>query len=295
MGKQLANNYELIEYNLSANGQAYFEISKVPHSYVSLHWHDAVEIISVLEGELSVTADQQEYQLRAGHCIILNPYVPHSTISTSGNMSLLLQVPIHAFADCFDSSTNRQFICDPLTTNPVHREHLDHISNLLAQMMEQELSGNPISRLRSMSLLLELIFELYTHFSQSISEAAFEKSRKNRERLSAVLAYTEAHYNELVTLEDVANELHLQVNYFCYFFKKHTGMTYLNYLNEYRLAKVYHDLVVTDIPLKHLLERHGFTNYKKFRQSFHEKFRTTPSVVRRNQKAKSNSIPSQAV
>ena len=57
-------------------------------------------------------------------------------------------------------------------------------------------------------------------------------------------------------------------------------MTYLQYLNEYRLAKVYHDLIVTDIPLKHLLERHGFTNYKRFRELFYEKFQTTPSAVR---------------
>ena len=93
----------------------------------------------------------------------------------------------------------------------------------------------------------------------------------------------------------MARELHLQVNYFCHFFKKNTGMTYLNYLNEYRLAKVYHDLIVTDIPLKHLLERHGFTNYKKFRQSFHEKFQTTPRVVRGNQKNRAKSSASRDI
>lgn len=285
MEKHTPDSYELIEFNLSAHGEAHFEVSKVSRSYIPLHWHDAVEIISVLEGELTVTVDQEEYPLREGDCIILNPYVLHSTISVSGNMALLLQIPIHAFVDCMGPVVNRQVICDPMTTDPVQKKRLNEITEFLKQMMELEQSGDPAARLRSMSLLLELLYELYTYFSRPVSEADFEQSRKNRERLSAVIAYTEAHYSEAVALESVARNLHLQVNYFCQFFKKHTGMTYHQYLSEYRLAKIYHDLLVTDVPLKHLLERHGFTNYKLFRKLFYEKFQTTPSTVREKQKA----------
>ena len=281
MEKRTSDYYETIEFNLSSHGQAHFEVSKVSHSYVPLHWHESVEIISVLDGELSVTANQQQYQLRAGDCIVLNPYILHSTISVSGNTALLLQIPIRSFTGYTAHFINRQFICDPLTTDPERRSQLGRITELLKGIMELEQSGDSVARLRSISLIWELLYELQTNFSRPISEAAFEaSSRKNRERLAAVIAYTEAHYNETVTLEAVARELHLQVNYFCHFFKKNTGMTYLQYLNEYRLAKVYHDLIVTDIPLKYLLERHGFTNYKRFRELFYEKFQTPPSAVR---------------
>ena len=90
MEKRTPDYYETIEFNLSSHGQAHFEVSKVSHSYVPLHWHESVEIISVLDGELSVTADQHQYQLRAGNCIILNPFVLHSTVSVNGNTALLL-------------------------------------------------------------------------------------------------------------------------------------------------------------------------------------------------------------
>lgn len=272
--------YELIEFNLSGQGRAHFEISKVPHSYVPLHWHDSVEIISILEGELTVTADQHKYKLQAGNCIILNPYVLHSTISAGSNLAVLLQIPIRSFVDYAEQFENRYFISNPLTTDPSEQQHLSQISQLLKQMMELEQKGGPVERIRSTSLLWELLYELHVNFSHPVSEASFERSRKNRERLSSVIAYTESHYSESVTLDAVAQELHLQVNYFCNFFKKHTGMTYLRYLNEYRLAKIYHDLVVTDIPLKYILERHGFTNYKLFRELFFEKFQMTPGMVR---------------
>ena len=96
------------------------------------------------------------------------------------------------------------------------------------------------------------------------------------------MTYTEAHYHENIRLEDAAREVHLQVNYFCRIFKENTGMTYLQYLNEYRLGRIYQDLMETDIPLKFLLEKHGFTNYKLFRRMFFDRFGATPGELRKN-------------
>ena len=53
------------------------------------------------------------------------------------------------------------------------------------------------------------------------------------------------------------------------------GVTYFQYLNEIRLSHIYRDLTSTDLPLKVLLEKHGFTNYKLFRKMFYEQFATT--------------------
>lgn len=85
---QGTEHYESIQFNLPCQGQAHFEIFRNDRRYVEPHWHDSVEIISVLEGALSVTVDQQTYHLQAGNCIILNPYALHSTSNVSGNSGL---------------------------------------------------------------------------------------------------------------------------------------------------------------------------------------------------------------
>lgn len=79
----------------------------------------------------------------------------------------------------------------------------------------------------------------------------------------------------------VAESLHLQVNYFCRFFKENTGMTYLQYLNEYRFEKVCNDMATTDIPISRILEEQGFRNYKLFRSMFARRFQGTPGSVRK--------------
>ena len=65
-------------------------------------------------------------------------------------------------------------------------------------------------------------------------------------------------------------------------FQKNMGVTYFQYLNEIRLSHIYRDLTSTDLPLKVLLEKHGFTNYKLFRKMFYEQFATTPGEYRKN-------------
>jgi len=73
----------------------------------------------------------------------------------------------------------------------------------------------------------------------------------------------------------------LQPEYFCRFFKENMGTTYLQYLNDYRLSCLYRDLVATDLSIRELEERHGFTNDKLFHKLFRERFHTTPLQTRK--------------
>lgn len=90
------------------------------------------------------------------------------------------------------------------------------------------------------------------------------------------------HYNTPITLSEISQIACFQEEYFCHYFKKNMGVTYFQYLNEIRLSHIYRDLTSTDLPLKVLLEKHGFTNYKLFRKMFYEQFATTPGEYRKN-------------
>ena len=109
-----------------------------------------------------------------------------------------------------------------------------------------------------------------------------KKDVKNFVRLEPVLEYTKKHYNTPITLSEISQIACFQEEYFCHYFKKNMGVTYFQYLNEIRLSHIYRDLTSTDLPLKVLLEKHGFTNYKLFRKMFYEQFATTPGEYRKN-------------
>ncbi len=135
--------------------------------------------------------------------------------------------------------------------------------------------------LRFNSLLFEILFQLYHNFSVKIFQADLTHKAKDLNRLNLVLDYINQNYNHPISIDEIAQIAYLDSRYFCRFFKKHMGLTFLEYLNEVRLSHIYKDLISTQYTLQRILECHGFTNYKLFRRVFSEHFHTTPSQVRK--------------
>lgn len=142
--------------------------------------------------------------------------------------------------------------------------------------------------LRFNSLLFELLFQLLHNFSIQLFPSDLSQKNKDRDRLDLILNYVSKRYAQPISLEEIARIACLQTGYFCRFFKKHMGITFLEYQNELRLSHIYRDLLTTDDAIHLILERHGFTNYKLFRRMFHEHFEDTPLRIRNKHKLQQN-------
>jgi len=62
-------------------------------------------------------------------------------------------------------------------------------------------------------------------------------SDKDGVRISQVYKYTFDHYNEDISVDQLASIVHMTPTSFCKFFKKHTMKTYISFLNEVRIEK----------------------------------------------------------
>lgn len=129
------------------------------------------------------------------------------------------------------------------------------------------------------------MFQLYHNFSTRIFRSNLNQKNKDLDRLNKVLTYTSQNYNRPISLDEISEIAFLETGYFCRFFKKYMGITFLEYQNEIRISHIYHDLLSTDDKIKDILDRHGFTNYKLFRRMFFEHFNTTPSQLRKKSSA----------
>ena len=129
MDDQRHHPYENLQLNIA--GHAHYEYAEVARSYVPMHWHDALELIYILSGELTVETEQRCWQLHAGQCICISPYVLHATISLSGNTALLLRIPIEELGDFAPETRSRQFIWDAETTNPTMMAAIERVKQKL--------------------------------------------------------------------------------------------------------------------------------------------------------------------
>jgi len=184
-----------------------------------------------------------------------------------------------------------RFVLDDPSDDPVRQTKLEIFKETLTQMQVANDIRPEGYILRFNSLLFEILFQLCHNFSVKIFQADLNHRTKDLNRLNLILNYTNQNYDRAISIDEIARVACLDAGYFCRFFKKHMGLTFLEYQNEVRLSHIYQDLISTQDTLQHILERHGFTNYKLFRRVFSEHFHATPSQIRRQLHAGSNDLP----
>lgn len=271
--------YEIIDVPRAKN--VMFRTSIDPGSYIPSHWHRAIEIIYLLDGELDITIETHTTHMTAGQCILINTNIMHSTKCTRNNTAILLQIPVE-FAELYIPDIHQLlFVLDEQPDNLVRQTKLEQLKETLMQMRIVNDIRPEGYLLRFNSLLFELLFQLYHNFSVKVFHSTSSQKPKDFERLNQVIQYTAQNYTRAISLEEISQVIFLQPGYFCRFFKKRMGITYLEYLNEYRISFIYRDLITTTDSLIEILDRHGFTNYKVFRRVFQEHFGASPMKIRK--------------
>ena len=80
-------SYEIIDYSGITNVKFYTSTDN--GSYIPFHWHRAVEIIYIQEGELDVIVESSSHTLHPGDCILINANIIHSTKCTVPNKAIV--------------------------------------------------------------------------------------------------------------------------------------------------------------------------------------------------------------
>ncbi len=259
----------------------FFWVFNDSSSYVPTHWHSAMEVMYVLEGEVDVTVGGQTTVLLPGDVYLVDCAVPHSTKSLDGNKAVLIQIPYPLLERYIPDISSRHFGFDCHSQSPIVRTKILQLIEIIKQMQivfEVKPDGEI---LRFNSLVFEFLFQIYHNFSQEMETVEAQKENKTFGRIQTILDYLDSNYSSPISLDEISKVACLQKEYFCHFFKKNMGITYTNYLNDLRLSKIRDDLVDTDLPVKLILEKHGFTNYKLFRKMFGETFGCTPTTYRK--------------
>ncbi len=89
-----------------------------------------------------------------------------------------------------------------------------------------------------------------------------------REIVEKARAFIEAHFEQDITLEDVARAVFLSPNYFSSLFKKVAGMSFKSALTARRMQAARELLEDASLPIKEIVTRSGFKDYNYFNRTF---------------------------
>ncbi|MDE6984111.1 MAG: cupin domain-containing protein, partial [Lachnospiraceae bacterium] len=214
-----ANSSDLIYENdrITDGFDIFFWVFNDASSFVPSHWHRAIEMMYILDGEVDVIINAQETVLLSGDIFLIDSSVIHSTKSVHGNHAILIQLPYTLLKKYIAEFDDLNFAFDCHSDNPILHTKILQLIEVVKEMQiifEVQPKGGI---LRFNSLVFEMLYQLYHNFSQPIPDTDLRKDEKHFDRLKLVMNYTNDHYNRPLSLDEIANVACFQKEYFCHF------------------------------------------------------------------------------
>ena len=96
-----------------------------------------------------------------------------------------------------------------------------------------------------------------------------------------VRIYVSCNYHCSISLDEIANHVGMNRSAFCTFFRKHTGQTFVDYLNAYRVNIAHRLLVWEGMPVAEACFASGFNDVAYFCRTFKRYKGFPPSRARK--------------
>lgn len=253
------------------------------------HFHSELEFLFVSSGKVKVMFDDSEQIAKKGEIIFINSKAPHSTVfMENGTAHILIQFKAPSVLE-----SELKYLVEMLKTETVSGfvfKKNDHDYAVISKIIMGMAENNEIQNISNSYYIMSEIYLLLSilHKRGFLPDASsFDMALVNK--ILPVLKFIDENYNEQISLNDMAESLNLNKDYFCRLFKKATGITPVEYLNFVRVSKA-EKLFKSDMNLSEIAFSVGFSSVAYFNRTFNKYKNCSPSKYRKIQKTKANKL-----
>lgn len=236
--------------------EEYFRAFPLTDPEFPMHFHRSYELIHVLTGRLSITADDRSFDLTGGDLAFLFPDQLHSMKEKEPSRITIIQFSPELIGH-FSTRFRGQVPVDPI------------LKGLL---------------LPADSLQLENVYEkkafLYQLCAQLTRHTVFEPKESQNTPLFLLLSYISLNYQKDCTLSLAARELGYDYAYLSRLFKRKTGVSFTEYLNMFRISQAAYLLRSTQESISAVAFMSGYDTIRSFNRNFRALTGTTPLEYR---------------
>ncbi|WP_105616835.1 helix-turn-helix domain-containing protein [Vallitalea okinawensis] len=127
------------------------------------------------------------------------------------------------------------------------------------------------------------LLQQYDEVSSHLVEEEHEQVNHDEISINLVLSYINEHYYEYdMSLQRVADEFNMSSSSLSRFFKKHTDVTFKNYLNVLRINKAQQLLEQTDMSINAISSQLGYSGASSFIRVFKSQLDMSPGQYRKD-------------
>ena len=269
--------------SLSANHSYTFDyVHLAPSEQIDLHQDSSWELSYIITGAgMRLIGDTYE-PFQEGEVVLVPPGVPHcwyfdeNVTDAEGKIeNIALWLGEEFLQSCSTSFPELEAYVDRFkeeksavrfTTNKA-----EELGGILLEMCTQ-------SPAECISSIIRILIVIHNS-SNELVIGQFLPMNKEQKRLAQIRTYVVCNSRRDITLDDVARHVGMNRASFCVFFKKATGKTFVNYLNEYRIELACQLLQERSMAISEICYSVGFNNVPYFNRVFKRKKGYAPSAL----------------
>lgn len=236
-------NFGTLDYPISAY---FLDLHKSYMNWIRWHWHEEMEVLLIQDGTAEIFTDDASYVIRPGQGIIINQNVMHCIHSLDQNNCTFYTIvfqPEYLFGQK-TSYLQTQYLL-PVQNyqlfkiflldekDPWHKRMLASLNNAISVDMTQTYGYELAAKGYLCLFWADLISRLPQRQKQISTHVSLDE-----QRVKQAMLYIRTHYAEQVSLEDIADSIHVSKSECCRCFTRTLQMTPFEYLMKYRILKL---------------------------------------------------------
>ncbi|HRO44805.1 AraC family transcriptional regulator [Agriterribacter sp.] len=156
----------------------------------------------------------------------------------------------------------------------------DHARTRIIPMIEKIFEAVSLDRIIILLNILKILTERNTCRTLIKTEPVHAKYAEDP-RITSILDYTYANYDEHIRIDDVAKIANLTRESFCRYFKTSTNKTYLEFLTAFRISKACNMIKYDQRSIKEIGYSCGFDSLSNFYYQFRRIMKLSPLEFKR--------------
>ena len=238
-----------------------------PHPH--LHYH--LELVYMYEGECGVSLESGEYRIPTDSVFLSFPNQTHSYIPDKNDSHMLMIVNPDVIPE-FSALFDRRIPETPVLTGVSEYPELLTVFGQIKRELNTQKDQYTQPKLRG--LICTLFAELFRHMT------LVDRVRGNSQALNSVIGFCSRNFQRELSLEILAEELHMSKYYISHLFGSRFNMKFNDYINSLRVSAACRYLCNTDKSITEISELVGFGTPRTFNRAFLKQFGKSPSEYR---------------
>jgi AraC family transcriptional regulator, transcriptional activator of pobA len=281
-----------------------FEINLISYSRQqgerTLVWHEYLELFIPLGGHCRLRVGDSVLSLWPGDVLLMDNLKMHCVLDfPKPQLRAIVIRFLPAFIYSFGSISIDHLFCLPfyhqIEGQPRVLRGTDaataRVNAALSRLVECyfDKADVPYSQAGTKVFFLEVLYHIARQVRVSeVLHSEYLRQQQRALRLRKLFDYTNQHSAERITVAQAAAIAGMSLNAFLGAFKLVTGLTWVQYLNQVRLANGAHLLRETCLPIAEIADRVGYADQSYFDRRFKERFGQAPLHFRMSAQLKSH-------